>query len=101
MRIMIIESTTSIEDMADIEMMMLARNQLKIIDDGYQELHIETPEWVSEKQIEVSREIAFRVKSELQRQLKTKRARRAALATADEKRQSLDTDITELEKQLE
>jgi len=101
MRIMIIESTTPVEDVGSVETLMLARNQLKVIDDGFQELQLETPEWVSEKQLEVNREITFRVKAELQRRLKTARARRVAASTMDEKRQKLDVEIEGLEKQLQ
>ncbi len=101
MRIMIIESTTPVEDLGTVEALMLARYQLQVIDKGYQELGLETPEWVSDKMLDVEREITFRVKSELQRRLKTSKARRSALATADEKRSSLDADIAELEKRLQ
>ncbi len=101
MRIMIIESTTSVEEVGTVEALMLARYQLQVIDKGYQELGLETPEWVSDKMLDVEREITFRVKSELQRRLKTSKARRSALATADEKRSSLDTEIAELEKRLQ
>ncbi len=101
MRIMIIESTTSVEEVGTVEALMLARYQLQVIDKGYQELGLETPEWVSDKMLDVEREITFRVKSELQRRLKTSKARRSALATADEKRATLDTEIAELEKRLQ
>ena len=100
MRITIIESTTPVEDLETVEILLLAKNQLKVIDNGYEELGLETPEWISEKQLEVTQEITFRVKAELQRRLKTSRARRAALATTDEKRERLDQEITELEKKL-
>lgn len=101
MRIMIIEETTSVEEVGTVEVLMLAKSQLKVIDEGYQELGLATPEWVSDKALEVEREITSRVKAELQLRLKRSRARRAALATADEKRQSLDAEIVELEKRLQ
>lgn len=101
MRVLIIESNTPAEDVGTVEMLLLAKNQLKVIDDGYQELGLGTPEWVSEKQLEVTQEITSRVRAELQRKLKTARGRRTALATADEKRVRLDTEIAELEKKLQ
>lgn len=100
MRSMIVIATTMIDDVETVEELLLAKDQLKTIDDGYQELGLETPEWVSEKQLGVAQEITLRVKSELLRRLKTSRARRAALATADEKRVKLDTEIADLEKRL-
>ena len=100
MRIMIIESTTPVEDVGTVEMLLLAKNQLKILDDGYQELGLEAPEWISEKQLEVIKEITSRVRAELTRQLKTLQARRAAEAPKEERLAFLDTKITELKKKL-
>lgn len=100
MRIMIVESTTPVEDVGTVEMLLLAKSQLKIIDEGYQELGLETPEWISEKQLEVAREITSRVRAELTRQLKGYKARRAAEAPKEERLSFLDTKITELEKKL-
>jgi len=100
MRIMIIDINLSPDDVASVEDLLLIKQQLKVIDDGFQELGLETPEWVSEKQLIITTEITSRVRAELLRQLKTRKARRSALATADEKRSILDTQITELEKKL-
>jgi len=100
MRVIIVTEGTAVEEMGAIEDLILARNQLKIIDEGYQELGFQPPEWIAEKQLQVSQEINLRTKAELLRRLKTARARRSALATMDEKRKNLDTEIAELEKKL-
>lgn len=98
--IMIILESKEVEDIGTVEELLLARNQLKIIDDGYQELKLPTPEWVIDKLGSVSAEITSRVKSELMRRLRAAKARRSSLRTAEEKRNSLDTEITELEALL-
>ncbi len=100
MRIMIIESTTPVDEVVGVETLMLARNQLKVIDDGYQELGLETPEWIAGKQLEVAKEITSRVEAELRRQLKMAKARRAAEAPKEEKIEKLDVTIVDLEKRL-
>jgi hypothetical protein len=100
MRVIIVESTTPVEDVGTVEMLLLAKNQLKVIDEGYQELGLQTPEWVSQKQLDVAQEITSRVRAELTRQLKTYKARRAAEAPKEERLAFLDTKITELEKKL-
>lgn len=101
MRIIIIESTTTVEDVDTVEALILARNQLKVIDGGYQELGLETPEWIAEKQLEVAQEITTRVRSELLRRLKMAKARRAAEAPKEEKLGKLDATIADLEKRLQ
>lgn len=101
MRIMIIESTTSVEEVGTVEMLMLARNQLKIIDEGYQGLELETPEWIAEKQLAVAQEITSRVRADLMRQLKMAKVRRSAEAPKEEKLAKLDAKIDMLEKMLQ
>lgn len=83
-----------------IEDLILAKGQLASLDAGFQDLGVATPEWVSDKLTQVSAEIVNRNRAELQRQLKSAKARRAALATVDEKRASLDAEIAALEQKL-
>jgi len=90
---------TPVEDL-DIETLLLSKAQLKTIDDGYQELKIETPEWVLDRISEVSMEINQRVRGELQKRLRNAKSRRSALRSADEKRKDLDVEITELEGKI-
>jgi hypothetical protein len=99
MRILIIDQAQVVESF-QVEELMLAREQFKLIDSGYQELKLPTPEWIMDKLGEINREITLRVRADLERQLKNAKARRAALATADEKRQLLDAQITALEETL-
>ena len=87
-------------DTTGIEDLMIIKNQLSVIDTEYQNLTLDTPEWVTDKLGEVSREINNRVTAELQMKLKQAKSRRAALKTADEKRKDLDAEITALESKL-
>ena len=95
--IMIQESTA---DSLSVEELILAQAQLKTIDAAYQEMKLDTPEWVIDKLSEVGLEITVRVRSELQRRLKTAKSRRSALRTADERRKELDAEIAELESKV-
>ena len=89
-----------IDEVDTVEELLLGRAQLKTIDDGYQDLKLDSPEWVVEKLSAVDAEINLRVKGELMRRLKMARARRSALRTADEKRKALDDEIKELESKV-
>lgn len=99
-RILIVLQQTDPEEVGTVEELILAKAQLVTVDQGYQEMHLETPEWIIDKLNEVDSEIKSRVKSELIKRLRTAKARRAALKTADEKRRDLDAEIAELEKQV-
>lgn len=87
-------------DEIQVEDLVLARAQLTALDVGYQDLGIETPEWVTDKLAQVNREVVNRNRDELERRLKAAEARRAGLATAEEKRQSLDAEIKGLKEKL-
>lgn len=63
----------------------------------YEELTIKAPEWLPVKTKEVKREIERRTQDERERKLAELKARRAALATPDEKRTKLDAEIAALE----
>ena len=99
-RIMVLLAETEAETVGSVEELFLAKAQLKTIDTGYQDLNLETPEWVIDKINEVEREITSRVSAELKRRLKVAMARRSQLRTADEKRKDLDTEIAALQNQL-
>jgi hypothetical protein len=87
-------------DDISIEDLILAKGDLKVLDAGFQELGIDTPEWVTDKLSLVSAEVVSRNKAELMRRLKAARARRMALATPDEKRSKLEQEIAALEQKL-
>lgn len=80
--------------------LILARNSLKVLDAGYVELEMETEEWILDKITEVVGELIKRSSGELQKKLRAAKARRAALATPDEKRTALDDQISMLEKKM-
>lgn len=98
-KILIVLETTDVENVK-LEELMLAKFQLQTVDAGYQELKLETPEWILTKLDEVGHEINSRVRNELMRRLKAARARRANLLTADEKRALLDMEIADLENKV-
>jgi hypothetical protein len=87
-------------DDTDVDDLILAKSDLYILDSGYQELGFPTPEWVTDKLVVVTKEIIDRNRNELQRRLKAAKARRATLATPEEKRGLLDAEITALEQKL-
>lgn len=99
-RILIVLQQTDPEEVGSVEELLLAKAQLVIVDQGYQDMHLETPDWVLDKLNEVEAEIKNRVKSELIKRLRTAKARRSALRTADEKRRDLETEISQLEAQI-
>lgn len=89
------------EDLEHVEELILLKEQLRVIDAGYQDMRLQTPEWVIDKMTKADREMKMRVQGELQRRLKAAKARRAALRTADEKRRDLDTEIKDLEGSIQ
>jgi len=95
-----ITQTSDVTEVDTVEDLLLGRNQLRVIDQGYQDLKLEPPGWVIDKLTEIEREITIRVKGELQRRLKLAKARRATLRTQEEKREAADAEIAELEKML-
>ena len=88
-------------DGISVEDLILAKAALTTLDAGFQELGIETPEWITDKLNLVSAEIISRNRAELQRRLKAAKARRAGLATVDEKRRALDDEIAALEQKFQ
>lgn len=99
MRALMIIQNTDIEPL-EIEELILAKAQLKTIDDEYQSMKLDPPEWVLERLHDVSHEISQRVQSQLKARLRNAKARREALRTNVEKRKDLDAEIKELEGQL-
>jgi hypothetical protein len=100
MRILTITIDMDVEKVGTIEDLILAQAQLRTMDIGFQELQLETPEWITAKLSEVGHEINMRIKGELLRRLRQAKARRSALRTADEKRGDLDREIAELEARV-
>ena len=99
-RILVVLETTDVETASSVEELLIARSQLKTIGDGYQDLKLETPEWVAVKLALVEREIGNRVRDEWTLRLRKAEARRSALKTRDEMRAFLDKEIEDLKKKL-
>lgn len=99
-RLVIILENMQVEELSSVDELLLAKSQLQTIDAGYQEFKLPTPEWVIDKLTAVTGEITNRIRAELQRRLRAAQARRSSLRTAEEKRNSLDQEITELENML-
>jgi hypothetical protein len=87
-------------DGATMEDLYLAKGVLKLIDQGYQEDGVETPEWVIDKINAINGETSMRNRAEIQRRLKAAKARRSAMATLDEKRKAADDEIAALEAKI-
>lgn len=99
-RILIVLERTDVEEISTVEELFLAQNQLRVIDQGYQDLSLTTPDWVIDKLTQTTHEIDTRMRGELQRRLRAAEARRSALKTADEKRKDADAEIAELRAKL-
>lgn len=101
MKAYIITMTTDVkEDIGTVEELMICKDQLRAIYMGYQEMNLDPPDWVIEKQAEINTEINLRVRSELQRKLREKRARLQALTPRAEMRKNLEAEVQELEDKL-
>lgn len=87
-------------DTVTMEDLFLIRGQLMMIDSGYQDTKLETPDWVIDKLTEVNREIDAKSRAELQRRLKAMKAREAALKPKAELRKDLQDEIAALERKL-
>ena len=83
-----------------IEDLILCKAGLQDLDKGYQEVGVETPDWIIDGINTVSKEITDRNRAELGKRLKTAKARREALSSIDEKRKKLDDEIAALEGKL-
>lgn len=99
-QVLIVIKGMNVEEVNSVEELILAQNQLRVIDQGYQDLKLDTPEWILDKMSETGREIDNRVRGELMRRLKAAEARRSALRTQTEKRKDADAEIADLKKRL-
>jgi len=87
-------------DGLEIEELFVAREQLRIVDEGYQGLKIQTPEWVTDRMSVITREITSRVTAELTKRLRAAKARAEGYKTPAEKRKDAVAEIAELEALL-
>ena len=89
-----------VEAVNSVDELFVARGQLKLVNDGYLELKLSTPQYITDKLVELDREIKHRVRADLQSRLTKAKARRSSRRTLDEKRKDDEAEIAELEKQL-
>ena len=76
------------------------RSDLKNLAMNYDDLKLGIPDWISTKLDELEMEVKSQVRAERQAELHKMKSRRAALMTADEKRQILDAQIAEMEETM-
>lgn len=67
---------------------------------AYDAHKVAVPEWITDANAALSREIKTRVRDELEARLKKIKAQRESLKTAEEKRAALDREAAELEAAL-
>lgn len=68
--------------------------------DQYLQLSMDAPAWIDDRVKSIRRTVKTMVSDEQERKLSELKARRAAIATPDEKRSKLDEAIAALEKQV-
>lgn len=100
MRATIINIRAIVVEDTGVEDLMIAKSQLAIIDAGYTELKLETPEWVTNRLSEVTREILARVRAERERRLRELESRATALKPRSEVRKDVQKEIEALKAQL-
>jgi hypothetical protein len=87
-------------DGADVEDLYLARGVLRMVDSGYQEDGIDTPEFIVDKLNSINRELTLRNRADIERKLKLAKARRDGLKTRDERLADINAEIAKLEQKL-
>lgn len=100
LQILIVLENTDVSNINSVEELILARSQLQVIDAGFQDLKLDTPEWVVDRLSEIDQEINIRTRNELLKRLRAAKARRSALLSKDERRQNLEAEIADLEGKL-
>ena len=89
-----------LEAIDTVEELMLAQNQLRVMDNGYQERDLDTPDWIIDQLANITREITIRMRGELERKLKIAEARALGLRTRKEVKADTEDEIKKLRKQL-
>lgn len=81
----------------DLEELVELSAKARTLEGEFGTLGVDLPEWIGVQIKSLRREIKSRNAESLAAKLTSLKARRAAIATPDEKRQRLDTEIAELE----
>ena len=84
----------------DVDEMIELKAAADLLEKGYKDAGLPVPEYVTEGQKNLTREIASRTRAELERALKSAKAKRESLKSAEEKRLAADKEIAELEAKL-
>jgi ABC-type phosphate transport system auxiliary subunit len=87
-------------DTADMDELILNQAMLRLVNQGYEEAGIETPEYILDRLAAISREITERNRAELQKRLRTLKLKREGLKTREEKAKDMEAEIAELESKL-
>ena len=87
-------------DTDDLEVLVGVRAELKLLATSFDELNMETPEWVLNAIVNVEDKVKSLMKAERLAALRKLELKRAALATPDEKRKALDDEIATLKGQM-
>jgi len=83
-----------------LDEMIAARSDLKSLAANFDDLKLSIPEWIGNKLDEIESEVKNQVRAERMATLKKLESRRSALMTADEKRKSIDEEISQLKEQM-
>jgi hypothetical protein len=84
----------------DVDVLIAARGDLKSLAQNYDDLKLDTPDWISDKIVEVENEIKSQVRADRLAQLKKLEAKKAALMSRDERRDLIDKQIVALKEQI-
>lgn len=84
----------------DLEGLIELRAGARSIHEEYAEHALVAPEWLTKAESILDDEVKVRARDEKLRRLSEAKSRRAALATAEEKRVGLDAEIAMLEEAL-
>ncbi len=72
LQILIVLENTDVSNINSVEELILARSQLQVIDAGFQDLKLDTPEWVVDRLSEIDQEINIRTRNELLKRLRNR-----------------------------
>jgi hypothetical protein len=84
----------------DLEELVELSAKARLLETEFGTLGVDVPEWVGVQIASLRREVKSRNAESLANKLATLKARRAAIATPDEKRAKVDQEIAELEAKV-
>jgi hypothetical protein len=84
----------------DLDELIDLRTRLRSIDQGYSEEKADTPEYIVDALSQTNSRIKNQTKAEIERKRKIAVAKRANLATRDERKSQLDAEIAAYDEKL-